>query len=275
MWGQWCPLKWWHLIPERIGPPPQQTRYLYKQTQYHIDMWLQQKHHSCLVQHLPGLVSDGRKSTEAFFSPVTLILTSKQWSWVTGTVDLLVTTPLFTVFGMTVPRAPESVLLKLDPLCLDLEPLDRFSSGICKKSRTSWSQSKMRKTLRLLRSTVKQEDSRVDLQENVGPDQSFCEFVWKLFKPFELWLVTDNATRAAGKLGWFPFWKAGGCSQTHWGETHQFFCLAHCSECHWPAGSETPGWPTLIHWRSFQKATLTLQSQTFERKRKNKQAKSF
>lgn len=34
--------------------------------------------------------------------PVTLTLTSRQWSWVTATVDLLVTTPLFTVLGMTV-----------------------------------------------------------------------------------------------------------------------------------------------------------------------------
>lgn len=89
---------------------------------------------------------------------------------------------------------------------------------------------------------------------------SLCE---DFDKQFELLLVTDNATQAAGKLGWFPSWKAGGCSQTRWAETHQLFCLARCSECHWPAGSETPGLLTLIHWRSFQKATLTLRSQTF------------
>lgn len=36
-----------------------------------------------------------------FHRPVTLILISRQRSWVTGTVDLLVTTPLLTVLGMT------------------------------------------------------------------------------------------------------------------------------------------------------------------------------
>lgn len=51
---------------------------------------------------------------------MTLILTSKQRSWVTGTVDLLVTTPLLTVFGITAPVVlvvvPESVLLLLGQL---------------------------------------------------------------------------------------------------------------------------------------------------------------
>lgn len=50
---------------------------------------------------------------------MTLILTSRQRSWVTGTVDLLVTTPLLTVFGMTAPVLlvvavmPESALVLL------------------------------------------------------------------------------------------------------------------------------------------------------------------
>ncbi len=99
--------------------------------------------------------------------PVTLILTSRQRSCVTGTVDLLVTTPLLTVFGLTVAEVlvvPESVLVLLGQRCRGSVLLDAFSTGNRRKSRTSWSQSKMRKTLRLLRTTVKQEESRVDLQ---------------------------------------------------------------------------------------------------------------
>ena len=103
--------------------------------------------------------------------PVTLILTSKQRSWVTGTVDLLVTTPLLTVFGITAPVVlvlmvvPQSVLLLLGQLWRGSALPDAFSIGILRKSLTSWSQSKMRKTLKLLRTTVKQDESRVDLQE--------------------------------------------------------------------------------------------------------------
>ena len=102
---------------------------------------------------------------------MTLILTSRQRSWVTGTVDLLVTTPLFTVFGMTAPvvllaPVPESVLVLLGQRRRVSAPPDSFSTGTRRKSRTSWSQSKMRKTLRLFKTTVKQEDSRVDLRED-------------------------------------------------------------------------------------------------------------
>lgn len=103
---------------------------------------------------------------------MTLILTSRQRSWVTGTVDLLVITPLLTVFGITavvvlfVAFTPESELVLLGQRLRLSAPLCAFSAGICKKSCTSWSQSKMRKTLRLLRTTVKQEESRVDLQES-------------------------------------------------------------------------------------------------------------
>lgn len=43
---------------------------------------------------------------------MTLILTSRQRSWVTGTVDLLVTTPLLTVFGITVAVPPDVAAYK-------------------------------------------------------------------------------------------------------------------------------------------------------------------
>lgn len=115
--------------------------------------------------------------------PVTLILTSRQRSWVTGTVDLLVTTPLLTVFGMTAPvvlgvAVPESVLVLLGQRWRGSAPSDAFSTGTCRKSRTAWSQSNIRKTLRLLRTTVKQEDSRVDLQK--GGTRLTSKATWKL-----------------------------------------------------------------------------------------------
>lgn len=111
-------------------------------------------------------------TTGTIHRPVTLTLTSRQRSWVTATVDLLVTTPLFTVLGMRAvvleAAAAWPSLPSLPPLLWPRShrgsPPEAVSAGPCRKSRTSWSQSKMRKTRRLLRTTVKQEDSRVDLR---------------------------------------------------------------------------------------------------------------
>lgn len=92
-------------------------------------------------------------------SPVTLTLTSRCLSVDTGREDRLVTTPLFTVLGTTADsllelRWREGVTL----VCF------LISLGVWRKSWTNSSQSNMRNTRRLLRTTVKQDESFVDLQ---------------------------------------------------------------------------------------------------------------
>lgn len=92
-------------------------------------------------------------------SPVTLTLTSRCLSLDTGREDRLVTTPLLTVLGTT---ADSLLVLRWRAgvtFCF------LTSLGVCRKSWTNSSQSNMRNTRRLLRTTVKQEESFVDLQE--------------------------------------------------------------------------------------------------------------
>lgn len=66
--------------------------------------------------------------------PVALSLTSRYLSWVTGTVDRFVTTPLLTVLGMTVPVMPGSLPLLGQRCRVGAAP---FSVGIRRKSLTS------------------------------------------------------------------------------------------------------------------------------------------
>lgn len=66
--------------------------------------------------------------------PVTLSLTSRYLSWVTGTVERFVTTPLLTVLGMTAPAVPGSLPLLGQRWRVGAAP---FSVGMCRKSLTS------------------------------------------------------------------------------------------------------------------------------------------
>ena len=116
---------------------------------------------SCPATHILSRTLKLRSVTHTCeYSPVTLTLTSKCLSVHTGREDRLVTTPLFTVLGTTAGsllalRWREGVTL----VCF------LMSLGVWRKSWTNSSQSNMRNTRRLLRTTVKQEESFVDLQE--------------------------------------------------------------------------------------------------------------
>lgn len=94
------------------------------------------------------------------YSPVTLTLTSKCLSVDTGREDRLVTTPLFTALGTTADSLLEFRWREGVTLACFL-----MSLGVWRKSWTNSSQSNMRNTRRLLRTTVKQEESFVDLYE--------------------------------------------------------------------------------------------------------------
>ncbi len=130
--------------------------------------------------------------------PVTLILTSMCLSWVTGTVDRLVTTPRLTVLGMTAPVPPWSLLPLGQRWWVGAAP---FSAGMCRKSLTSCSQSKMRKTRRLFKTTVKHEESRVDLCVREREYSRTSIYSLDVFKCFQWRPQTCNVAPAAVRLG--------------------------------------------------------------------------
>lgn len=158
-------------------------------------------------KHLLLWKKDWPKKCDTYYNmernvPVALSLNSRYLSWVTGTVERFVTTPLLTVLGMTAPVVPGSLPLLGQRWRVGAAP---FSVGICRKSLTSWSQSKIRNTRRLFSTTVKHEESRVDLGDK--EIKSTHNIIYHVLLTNDLILSkgTCNVAPAAGKLGWCLF----------------------------------------------------------------------
>lgn len=146
--------------------------------------------------------------------PVALSLTSRYLSWATGTVERFVTTPLLTVLGMTAPVVPGSLPLLGQRWRVGAAP---FSMGIRRKSLTSWSQSKIRNTRRLFSTTVKHEESLVDLgDKEIKSNHNRAEFgrlilnkevIYHVLLTYDLILSnsTCNVAPVAEKLDWCLF----------------------------------------------------------------------
>lgn len=134
------------------------------------------------------------------YSPVTLTLTSKCFSVDTGREDRLVTTPLFTVLGTTADSLLEFRWREGVTLACFL-----MSLGVWRKSWTNSSQSNMRNTRRLLRTTVKQEESFVDLHERRAKKRHQKGETWHFILPsFGRWyssiFYTDSYINKLWKL---------------------------------------------------------------------------